>query len=79
MFFPTDEITLANFLTLHAGLYYLLSSVQQDSLSGEMIDSAVLKAAIELCSSNIEVIAENLRLQMSASLENIQSLILTVR
>ena len=78
MFFPTEEITLANFLTLHAGLYYLFSYVQQDPTTYGILDRTALEAVIELCSSNVEVVAQNLRLQMTASLEIVQSLILTV-
>lgn len=77
-YFPTDDYTVADFLTLNAALFLFISDLDESSAGQWQIGSTELTRDLELCMANLSTVARCLRMNMNPTIDNIQALVLTV-
>lgn len=79
IYFPTDDYTIATFITVHVSLYFICDQMPEDTASELNVTSDELQQMASTCASNAETAMRSMRMTMEASFETIEALLLAVR
>jgi hypothetical protein len=79
IYFPTEEFTIANFITVHVYLMNLFRELSALELRDLRLTADERAEIVAICSKNGELALRNLRLHMPPTYENIEALVLGVR
>ncbi|KAK4934577.1 hypothetical protein LTR10_024197 [Elasticomyces elasticus] len=75
IYFPTDEYTIATFITVHVSLNYLFRQLPKAVAQELGFTTTELRALAATCSKNAETAMLSLRMYMEANYENIEALL----
>lgn len=78
VYFPTEEYTIATFLTVHISLFYLFRQLPKAIAQELGFTASEIRELVATCSKNAEVAIRNLRLYMEPNHENIEALLSAV-
>ncbi|KIW20124.1 hypothetical protein PV08_00699 [Exophiala spinifera] len=76
IYFPTDDYTIATFITVHVALYFLCNQMPKDTAKDLNFSSDELQQLADTCAHNAETAMRSMRLFMEASFETIEALLL---
>ncbi|KAJ4519477.1 hypothetical protein HRR83_004499 [Exophiala dermatitidis] len=76
VYFPTEEYTIATFLTVHTSLYYLFRDLTPEAARDLRFTPQGIDQITAMCKKNAEVAMRNVRLFMDVSYENAEALFL---
>jgi len=79
IYFPTDDYTIATFITVHVAMYFLCNQMPKDTAKDLNFSSDELQQLADTCAHNAETAMRSMRLFMEASFETIEALLLAVR
>ncbi|KAK6366298.1 hypothetical protein LTS17_010804 [Exophiala oligosperma] len=76
IYFPTDDYTIATFITVHVSLYFLCDQMPEDTVNALNLSIDELQQMANTCANNAETAMRSMRLFMEASYETIEALLL---
>lgn len=79
IYLSAEEYSVAVWIIVHCGLFYLFWHCRKDMYSQLGMDSGVVEAYVKKCASNAEGAIHRLRLCMDPTVDNAEALILAVR
>ena len=79
IYFPTEEFTIATFITVHVCLLNLFRELTQVEIQDLNLSVGEREAIFGVCLKNAETAVRNLRLYMPPTFDNIEALMLGVR
>ncbi|KAI1627569.1 hypothetical protein EDD37DRAFT_266206 [Exophiala viscosa] len=75
IYFPTDEYTIATFITVHVSLNCLFRQLPKAVAQELNFSASELRELVATCAKNAETAMLNLRMYMEANYENIEALL----
>ena len=78
IYFPTEDYTIATFVTVHVSLFFLFHQMPKDTAKELQLDPAEVEVCVATCSKNAETAMRSMRVYMEANFENIEALLLAV-
>ena len=78
VYFPTREYSIAAWIVVNVGLFYLFRDLDKKYLPQAGIGREDRQTYVDLCSSNVLTCVQSLRLTLEASLDNVEGLALAV-
>lgn len=78
IYFPTDEYTIATFITVHVSLFYLFRQLPKATAQELGFTASGVRELAATCSKNAETAMRNLRMYTEANYENIEALLFAV-
>lgn len=77
LYFPTEEFTIAIFISVHAGVLFVLRDMSEEKIKEYGFDPAEVTRCCSICSTNLETATKIFRLSIESTLDNIRAIILS--
>lgn len=78
IYFPTEDYTIATFVTVHVSLFLLFRQMQKDTAKELQLGPSEIEICVATCSKNAQTSMGSMRVYMEANFENIEALLLAV-
>ncbi|KAJ9502416.1 hypothetical protein H2202_002482 [Exophiala xenobiotica] len=76
IYFPTEDYTIATFVTVHVSLFLLFRQMQKDTAKELQLGPIEIEACVATCSKNAETAMRSMRVYVEANYESIEALLL---
>jgi hypothetical protein len=76
VYFPTNEYSIATWIVVNVGLFYLFRDLDKRYLTQVGTTRQEAKAYVDLCTANALTCIQNLRLCLDATIDNVEGLAL---
>lgn len=76
IYFPTEDYTIATFVTVHVSLFLLFRQMQKDTAKELQLGPSEIEICVATCSKNAQTSMGSMRVYMEANFENIEALLL---
>lgn len=76
IYFPADDYSLASWVIVNCGLFYLFRDSDQSQRKAMELDTTQINQYSTLCDSNITAAVQRMRLLIEPTVENMEALVL---